>query len=132
MRLDDGSIESATEVMRGLRRDGTVLASFNLPDGLSRTEAATTIDMEMARLVRHVDPPGALIVAGGETLRSLCIALGASRLEVHGQIMPGVPRSIMRGGRFDGVEVLSKSGAFGAPSFLQHLVGAWPLQSKEC
>ncbi|MEP7457456.1 four-carbon acid sugar kinase family protein [Phyllobacterium sp. SB3] len=132
MRLDDGSINSAKRIARGLKMDGTVFASFNLPAGLARAEAAARINSEMARLVQHIDPPGALIVAGGETLRALCISLGAVRLDVQGQIMQGVPRSIMRGGRFDGVEVLSKSGAFGAPSFLQHLVGAWPLQSKEC
>jgi uncharacterized protein YgbK (DUF1537 family) len=54
-------------------------------------------------------------------LRGICESLGTERLDVTGEIMPGVPRSIMRGGRWDGVAVISKSGAFGAPDLLQQL-----------
>ena len=62
------------------------------------------------------------MVAGGETLRGLCLALGATSLEVQGRIVPGLPRSVMRGGRWDGVTVLSKSGAFGPPNLLRDLL----------
>jgi D-threonate/D-erythronate kinase len=41
-----------------------------------------------------------------------------------GAILPGVPRSIMRGGRWDGVTIVSKSGAFGGPDLFQQLVAA--------
>jgi uncharacterized protein YgbK (DUF1537 family) len=67
-------------------------------------------------------PPGTLIVAGGETLRGLCIALGATALEAVGQIEPGLPRSVLRGGRWDGVDVVSKSGAFGGPNLWRDLL----------
>lgn len=69
-----------------------------------------------------MDPPGTLIVAGGETLRSLCQALGATSLEVHGRIIPGIPRSVMVGGRWNGVTIISKSGAFGPPDLLLDLI----------
>ena len=58
----------------------------------------------------------------GETLRGLCMALGATSLEVQGSIMPGVPVSRLRGGRWDGVTVVSKSGAFGHSTLLRDLL----------
>ena len=76
---------------------------------------------------REVPRPGTLVVAGGETLRGLCAALEATTLEVQGQIEPGLPYSRLRGGRWDSVEVVSKSGAFGRPEIwrdLLHLNGA--------
>ena len=52
-------------------------------------------------LAQTLPRPGTLLAAGGETLRGLCLSLGASSLEVHGRIVPGLPRSILRGGRWD-------------------------------
>ena len=76
-------------------------------------------------LARGLRPSGAittLIVAGGETLRATCLALSAEALEVWGQVAPGLPRSVLRGGRWDGVEVISKSGAFGDDALLRDLL----------
>ena len=66
--------------------------------------------------------PGTLIVAGGETLKNLCACLGTQSLLVTGQIAPGVPRSTMQGGLWYGVEVVSKSGAFGPPTLWRDLL----------
>ena len=63
-------------------------------------------------------------MAGGETCAALCTSLGAHSLEVQGRIVPGLPRSILRGGRWDGVTVVSKSGAFGHPTLLRDLLRA--------
>jgi uncharacterized protein YgbK (DUF1537 family) len=101
---------------------GLALISFRLPNGIPRTLAASRIASGIARLVDRIDPPGSVVVAGGETLRSLCDALGATSLEVQGRSMPGVPRSIMIGGRWNGVTVVSKSGAFGHSSLLRELI----------
>ena len=73
-------------------------------------------------LTQSLARPGTLIAAGGETLRRLCIALGATTIEVQGQIEPGLPRSVMRGGLWDGVDVISKSGAFGGPNLWRDLL----------
>jgi D-threonate/D-erythronate kinase len=67
-------------------------------------------------------PPGTLIVSGGETLKGLCISLGTQSLLVAGEVAPGLPRSVMRGGRWDGVEIVSKSGAFGPPALWRDLL----------
>jgi uncharacterized protein YgbK (DUF1537 family) len=122
MTLPDGGDASAAALSRRLAEQGIALAGLSLPDGLSSGEAARRIDHELGALVRRLDPPGTLIVAGGETLRGLCLALEAEHLDLDGHILPGVPRSVLRGGRFDGVRVISKSGAFGEPTLLRRLL----------
>ena len=49
------------------------------------------IEAVFRALVDDLAAPGTLVVAGGETLRGLCLALGATSLEVQGSVMPGVP-----------------------------------------
>ncbi|GGF51171.1 hypothetical protein GCM10007301_08240 [Azorhizobium oxalatiphilum] len=85
-----------------LAGEGCVFATVSLPAGTKRTNAARLIAARFAALVSALEPPKTLFVAGGETLRSLCAALGADHLDVTGEIMPGVPCSILRGGRWDG------------------------------
>lgn len=115
--LTETGEDNAGLVRRKLGTEDVALVKFDLPSGLSRGEAAHRIARGLTSLTAALEPPGTLIVAGGETLRALCLALGANALEVTGRIMPGLPRSIIRGGRWDGVEVISKSGAFGAPNW---------------
>ena len=122
LQLPDGSARQAAALAATLRTKGRVLASLELPTGLARAEAAIRIAGEFRRLVREMPPPGTLLVAGGETLRGLCLALDARGLELQGRIAPGLPRSIVRGGPWDGVTVVSKSGAFGSPTLLRDLV----------
>ena len=107
-----------------LGRDGIVMASLAIPAGLSRTGAAERIATVFAGIVKAITRPDVLLVAGGETLRGLCDALGATSLEVRGQFEPGLPHSVMRGGRWDGVTVVSKSGAFGGPTLWRDLLTA--------
>lgn len=121
LRLPDDAAGGAP-VRDHISRHGTTLASFELPTGLSRVEAARRIEAAMNAVIRDLPRPGTLLVAGGETLRSLCTSLGAQSLEIEGRIVPGVPRSTMRGGRWDGVSVVSKSGAFGHANLLRDLL----------
>ncbi|WP_158925988.1 four-carbon acid sugar kinase family protein [Acidisphaera sp. S103] len=109
-------------IRRRLDTAGLALASFPVPAGTSRDAAARHIAEHCDGLARALPRPGTLIAAGGETLRTVCKALGATSLEVHGRIVPGVPRSIMCGGRWDGVTVISKSGAFGHTNLLRELL----------
>jgi uncharacterized protein YgbK (DUF1537 family) len=111
-----------TPITRRLHDPGLVLASFDLAPNLSRADAAERIRNGFAGLLRDLPPPGTLLAAGGETLFAICGALGVTHLEVNGRIVPGLPRSILRGGRWDGVTVISKSGAFGTPALLRNLL----------
>ncbi|MBR1129191.1 four-carbon acid sugar kinase family protein [Bradyrhizobium iriomotense] len=114
--------EDATRVQRKLGNDGVAMVKFSLAEGLTRTEAAQRIAREMAALIAALEPPGTLIVAGGETLKAACVALGAHALQVTGRIVPGLPRSILQGGRWSGVDVISKSGAFGPSELWRDLL----------
>ncbi|MCS3760324.1 four-carbon acid sugar kinase family protein [Bradyrhizobium centrosematis] len=114
--------EGGAGVRRKLADEGVALVKFSLADGLSRAEAARRIAREMAALTAALEPPGTLIVAGGETLRAACVALGAHALEVTGRVVPGLPRSILQGGRWAGVEIISKSGAFGPSELWRDLL----------
>jgi uncharacterized protein YgbK (DUF1537 family) len=109
-------------IVRRLRDHGLVLASFELPANLSRAAAAACIRRGFACLLRELPSPGTLLAAGGETLFAICETLGATHLDVTGRIVPGLPRSVLRGGRWDSVTVVSKSGAFGTPALLRDFV----------
>lgn len=105
--------------------DALRIASIGLPPGASRSAAETAL----ARMLGDVaagPPPATLIVAGGETLLRLCKALGAQRLEVMGEVEPGVPLSRMADGDWAGTRVVSKSGGFGDPLLLCRLVAEVP------
>lgn len=121
LSIRDGGA-SAAEVSDRLTRDGVALVRVILPEGAQRSAAAETISREFGRLVRAIPPPATLLVAGGETLRGICASQEADHLELVGQIEPGVPCSILRGGRLDGVRVVSKSGAFGDRHLLRRLL----------
>jgi uncharacterized protein YgbK (DUF1537 family) len=130
LRLPNGDHVNAGRLAARLRDAGVALAAFDLPPSLGRAQAARLIFNEMEALTRRIAPPGTLVVAGGETLRALCVLLGAAQLDVQGQIVPGVPQSVLRGGRWDGVTVISKSGAFGAEGLLRQLLAGAPLHEE--
>ncbi len=102
------------------RRDAVM--TCDIPPDTSRAAARRIIGTAFAALLRQAEGPGTLFVTGGETLRDLCEALGVSHLEVDGELEPGVPTSVMRGGAWDGQRLVSKSGAFGDAGFLARLM----------
>ena len=114
--------DSAGRIRQQLVRHNVALVRFAFACDTSRDAAARRIAGELAALTSQLDPPGTLMVAGGETLKALCLAVGAVGLKVTGRIMPGLPRSVIQGGRWDGVEVISKSGAFGPPGLWRTLL----------
>ncbi len=130
MRLAGGAA-GAGRLSARLGEHEVAMAAFELPAGMSRADAARRIACEMAELTDRIAAPGTLAVAGGETLRALCDRLGAASLEVRGQVMPGIPVSVMRGGRWDGVTVVSKSGAFGEVDLLARIIALGAAQDGE-
>lgn len=101
-----------------------VFAVPALPAGLCRSAAQAMIAGVFADFVRKAPRPGSLFVSGGETLRNLMLPLGVDRLMVLGEWEPGLPVSQLVGGRWDGLTVISKSGAFGTPDLLARLTRA--------
>jgi D-threonate/D-erythronate kinase len=102
---------------------GAAAVSVVPPPGAPREAACGDIVRRFAGLLAAIGRPGTLFVTGGETLRNLCDPLGLLRLDVDGEIAPGVPTSIMRGGTWDGQRLVSKSGAFGDARFFARLFG---------
>jgi uncharacterized protein YgbK (DUF1537 family) len=120
--LVEGETANAARLSRKLEDEGVALVKFRLSEGLSRGEAARRIARELHSITRMLETPGTLLVAGGETLKALCMSLGANALKVTGRIAPGLPRSILQGGRWAGVDVVSKSGAFGSRELWRDLL----------
>jgi D-threonate/D-erythronate kinase len=77
--LPDGGSASARHVTLRLATTGIALTSFHLPPETPRPVAADHIARQIDQLLQPLDPPGTLLVAGGETLRSVCQTLGATR-----------------------------------------------------
>jgi len=100
------------QIKQALAR-GVAFVKLEAPAAASRAEVADRFSREIAVLTRLIDPPGTLIVAGGETLRAQTVSVGARALRLVGRLEPGVPKSVIEGGAWSGVEVISKSGAFG-------------------
>jgi len=116
--------EVGTNEIAAVRRSlqsGAAAICVTLPANTPRHEAAQRIGACFAGALRLLGQPGTLVVSGGETLRGVCESLGAAHLEVDGEMVPGVPMSILRGGAWDGQRVVSKSGAFGDAGFLARL-----------
>ena len=121
-RLADGGSAEAARIARRMDTDGVALVSLDLPLGMGRDEAARRIEAAFTELTRHLPRPGTLLAAGGETLRALCRGLGARSLRTTGLVAPGVPRSVMQGGAWDGIAIVSKSGAFGGDPLWRDLL----------
>jgi D-threonate/D-erythronate kinase len=84
----------------------------------------------IVRIVRGVTPaerirallqgacPAALFCCGGDTASLVCAAVGASGIELRGEIAAGVPWGVISGGMMEGVHAVTKSGGFGGPDTL--------------
>jgi uncharacterized protein YgbK (DUF1537 family) len=105
---------SIDRIRQGLEK-GVALVALETPGLVSRAEAAQRFAREIMLMAQSIDPPKTLISAGGETLKAHCIAVEAQALRVLGRLEPGLPKSVIQGGPWDAVEVISKSGAFGPP-----------------
>jgi D-threonate/D-erythronate kinase len=62
--------------------------------------------------------PEILLLSGGDTASAVCGQADARRIDLCGEVLPGIPWGILRCGRFDGIPVVTKSGGFGAPDAL--------------
>jgi uncharacterized protein YgbK (DUF1537 family) len=114
--------KTALRIASAIERTGTCLLTFEFAHETQAPEAARFIARGLHDLLPLTLRPSTLLVAGGETLSSVCRALGAKRLEVDAEFCAGVPHARLCGGLWDSVEVLSKSGAFGSPHLLDELL----------
>jgi len=119
IRPGDAELMAAVEdLAAGLHERRRAALVLELPDGTGAEVAGPWFDRAMDLAIRRLPAPASLIVSGGATLFRLVRALHARSLLVAGELMPGVARSRLEGGRWPGATVVSKSGAFGAPELL--------------
>ncbi|HUX87372.1 MAG TPA: four-carbon acid sugar kinase family protein [Chloroflexota bacterium] len=130
--------EAATELTGRLRESACVAVGLADPrQGLSELRSAIQAPggdpaMIGGRLVQALGEvvgraletvaPAALILTGGDTARAVCLSLGATSLEVRWEAAPGIPISLLQGGRWDGLPVVTKAGGFGRPDSLAQVV----------
>lgn len=126
--VTDAAAATSRAVRARLEAENVALLTFGLPSPIERHDARRQIDAITRKLLGGLTRPATLVVSGGETLRSVCEALAADSLVVDGEIEPGVPCSRLSGGMWDGVRVVSKSGAFGRPDFLVALIALTKVQ----
>ncbi len=120
--IGDPGPEMREGIIRRLEQDRALIITASLPAQTGRRSAAERIGALFGEILKNLGPPGTLFVCGGETLRAVCAFLGARALEVTAEFAPGIPRSRLMGGAWDGTEVISKSGAFGAPDLLAEII----------
>ncbi|MCX7788692.1 MAG: four-carbon acid sugar kinase family protein [Spirochaetes bacterium] len=55
-----------------------------------------------------------LIVTGGDIAMAVCKGMGVQSIEVIDETSPGIPLGFVRGGRWEGLPLVTKAGAFGS------------------
>jgi uncharacterized protein YgbK (DUF1537 family) len=98
-----------------------------LPAGATRSEMTREIIKALATVCTLVmdargTPPAGLVLTGGDTALGVLQALRISELELAGEISPGIPLAFARSGKFPGLPVITKAGAFGGPGALVRCV----------
>jgi uncharacterized protein YgbK (DUF1537 family) len=63
-----------------------------------------------------------LILTGGQTAYFITQVLGASGIEVEGEIEKFIPVGILIGGKYEGVPVVTKAGGFGSQQVIANIL----------
>lgn len=69
--------------------------------------------------------PDALFLSGGDTAEAVRRCVGADNLLLHEEVLPGLVRSELVGGRRSGLTVITKAGSFGEDDSLITLVNQY-------
>lgn len=86
---------------------------------ITPVQATALLHAQTQAIAKHAPRPRTLVVVGGDTLLSLCRALGAAGLQSQQALArPGWGCARMVGGRWDGLMCHTRSGAFGGPQDL--------------
>ena len=93
-----------------------------VPDAWNRG-AAELLERTANALTRRLATgvPMALVVTGGETAQSLFARLGATAIDVTGEVLPGIPTGRLHVGPYL-VPIVTKSGGFGGQSDLATII----------
>lgn len=106
--LTDEDVEAAVKAGKKKGLDDKEVSELT-----ARAMAAITEKIELTKVA-------GLVLTGGDTAVHVCRALRADSIEVLDEVAVGIPLGRLNGGSCDGINVVTKAGAFGdKESFLQ-------------
>ncbi|MGA7669628.1 MAG: four-carbon acid sugar kinase family protein [Nitrolancea sp.] len=102
--------QAATQVENG---QDVVIASHLVDDSTPSDLAVSDRLARLAdRLLRRVQA-GGLVLTGGDVASATCRELGIRAIDLFGEVQPGIPYGVLRGGGADMMPVVTKAGGFG-------------------
>ena len=120
----------ATAVKRiGERLDQGLPALLAVAPEGNHSTFAEMLARDTFEQLTHLPPPEIVVAVGGDTLYRLCQSVGAADLAATGEWQPGIAVSAIADGLWAGVQVISKSGAFGGPGCLAGIMAQTERQA---
>lgn len=104
------TIIEATTLAHYLDSVGLILTAPQEP--LLGWDCADTIAHWVEQLLKQTKPQG-IFATGGETAQRILQKLAVDCVTVYGEAVPGLPFGVVRGGRADGIRMITKAGGFG-------------------
>jgi D-threonate/D-erythronate kinase len=105
-------LDAAAKALSG-GANGLALVNLSPSTPLGTAEAAVLLQSQVAQLTQSTAVPARLLVIGGDTVRALAMATGVQHMVSGTPARPGWGRAQWRGGRWSGVWMDCRSGAFG-------------------
>lgn len=96
-----------------MERLSRVAAEAAMDCVVAQVRCGTTSDEELQAIFNDAGEVGSLVLTGGDTAAMVLRALGADAIDIAGEMSPGIPWGVLRGGLADGCVVITKSGGFG-------------------
>jgi len=102
--------------------------SKDLPIHLKIVKTLADITLQSLELSKVAIRDLALILIGGDTAQSIINVLGNEGIEIEGEILEGVVKGHLIGGKWDGLNIITKAGAFGKENALEKIIlSPWHL-----
>jgi len=119
--LSTGNVHSHTPAGQSKDSDRVWLLSPGISSA-NADETTSILHRDVPLIEMSAPDVTSIIVTGGETLATVLDIVGADFLECMGEATTGVPVARVKGGRWNGVTLLSKSGGFGDAGLFARLI----------
>jgi uncharacterized protein YgbK (DUF1537 family) len=88
---------------------------FGRKNGLSNIETSKEIALTLGQITSRiaVESISGIVITGGSIAINALKVMNALGFRVLDEVLPGIPISQIMGGKFDGLKVITKAGAFG-------------------
>ncbi len=96
--------------------------SGNLPIHLKIVKTLTEVALSSLELSTLAIQDLAIILTGGDTAQSLVNAFGNDGIAIEGELLEGIVKGHLIGGKWDGLSIITKAGAFGKEDALEKVI----------